>query len=614
MKQIPRYSIIVEDKEIYITRSKVVVWESPFIIRKVSTNDRISSVKMLLTKAEELRDFRKSGELSDICVIVNKSEFHLHKFPLFLSSEFFRALCRCGMMDENNVRLQQFPGGEKTFALIADYCYGMDININSKNVVELRCAADFLQMTSLATETTSALNQILQRQPIAVVDILQSACQLGEIASQTNILSQCFNAVFEVMNKGNISERIFEVLLELPTGWFIALIIRARDARIAVPTINRLAGKYIEKTIRKNKVHINEYLQRQNSDNQESPEVVNPDMMSTIEDLGEIVDAILLELPKGTSLSDVLDAELSCLLYRLAVQLGCKCEAMLLAVVGTNLCKVPLEILATMPTSDIVSIVEHNVHNNVVSPAALCKTIDCYLWQRTKQKHITLEDFDAVVRATPTSYRTQHDSILLIAEELFSRTEISEEMKLKTLDLIDTYKLHEDTLRKVSKRNAIPSTFIVSSALAVSSRLRNELIEAKAKLGEKNDDIRKIHASISDVIEGQWEGNDITLNVTPKDEINTRVQFAKVLARNTSCGLTMEHEVYDGKLTLCVKSRATSTHSCETSTKTFLFDPFGEQLVELTRSKHDNLAVGEHYEKKKHTSPYWPFMDVAVEQ
>ena len=568
---------------------------------------------MLLTKAEELRDFRKSGELSDICVIVNKIEFHLHKFPLFLSSEFFRALCRCGMMDENNVTLQQFPGGEKTFSLIADYCYGMDININSKNVVELRCASEFLQITSLASETTSALNQILQRQPTAVVDILQSACQLGETASQTNILCQCFNAVLELMSEGNISEKIFEVLLELPIGWFIGLIIRARDERIAVPTITRLASKYIEKTIRKNKVRVNEYLQRESSDNEESPEVVKPDMMS-VEDFGEIVDAILLELPKGTSLSDVLDAELSCLLYRLAVQLKCKCEAMLLAVVGTNLCKIPLEILVTTPTRDIVSIVEHNVHNNVVSPAALCKTIDCYLWQRTKQKHITLEEFDAVVRATPTSYRTQHDSILLIAEELFSRTKISEEMKLKTLDLIDTYKLHEDTLRKVSKRNAIPSTFIVSSALAVSSRLRNELTEVKAKLGEKNDDIRKIHASISDVIEGQWEGNDITLNVTPKDEINTRVQFAKVLARNTSCGLTMEHEVYDGKLTLCVKSRVAATQSCEASTKTFLFDPFSEQLVELTRSNHDNLVVGEHYEKKKHTSPYWPFMDVVVEQ
>ena len=567
---------------------------------------------MILTRAEELRDFRSSGELSDICVIVDKIEFDLHKFPLFLNSEFFRALCRCGMMDEDRVTLQQFPGGAKTFSLIADHCYGLQIDINSRNVVQLRCAAEFLQMTSLASETTSALTRILPAQPTSVVDILTSACQLGEIASQTNILSLCFDAVITLMNKGNISESIFEVLVELPTEWFIGFIVGARDAGIAVSKIGRLAGQYIEKMVRQHRVCVNEYLQHQRSDGEDCNTEIKPDMKS-VQDLGEIMDAILLELPKSTSLGEAMNSELVCLLYSLAVQLGCKCEGLLLAVVSNNLCTIPCEILVTMPTSDVVSIVEHSVHNNIVSPAMLCKTIDRYLWERTKQKHITLEEFNAVVRATPKSYRPQHDSVLLIAEELFSGTKTSEEMKLKTLDLIDMYKLHEETLRQVSERNAVPSTFIVSSALAVSSRLRNELTEVKAKLAEKDHEIREVHANISDVIQGQWEYNDVTLNVTPKDVSNTRVQFAKVLARNASGHLSMKHEVYDGKLTLCVRPRATSTQSCGTSTKTFLFDPFDEQLIEITRSDYDNLMVGEHYEKKKHTSPYWPFTDVAIE-
>ena len=556
---------------------------------------------MLLTRSKELREFRNSGELSDICVIVNKIEFHLHKFPLFLNSEFFRALCRCGMMDENRVTLPQFPGGAKTFALIADYCYGLEIDINSRNVVELRCAAEFLQITSLGSDTSTALSKILPPQPTSVVDILSSACQLGEIANQTSILPLCFDAVIILMKKDKISENILEVLLELPIEWFVALIIGARDAGIAVPKIVRLAGKYIETMVVEYKISIKEYLEHRRPDGE---------ARTSVEDLGDIMDAILLELPKTTPLSDVVDSELLCLLYRVAVQLRCKCEGMLLTAISNNLCAIPCEILVTMPTSDVVSIVEHGVHNNIVSPAMLCKTIDGYLWERTKQKHITLEEFDAVVRAIPKSYRPQHDSILLIAEVLFSSTKISEEMKLKTLDLVDTYKLHEETLRQVSERNVIPSTFIVSSALAVSFRLRNELTEVKAKLAEKDHDIREVHASISDVIQGQWEYNDVTLNVTPKDASNARVQFAKVLALNTSKELSMEHQVYDGKLTLCVRSRGTSTQSCGTSSKTFLFDPFNEQLIEITRSKYDNLMVGEHYEKKKHTSSYWPFTDI----
>lgn len=564
---------------------------------------------MIPTRQEELRGFRNSGELSDICITVNKIEFHLHKFPLFLNSEFFRALCRCGMMDENTVTLTQFPGGVNTFGLIADYCYALEIDINSQNVVELRCAAEFLQMTSLASETTTALTRILRTDPACVVHTLSTACQLGAIADQTNVLSLCFDAVIILMKKGTTSENIFEALLQLPAEWFDGFIVRARDAGITVPKITRLAGKYLEMMVRQNIVSIHEYLEQRSQRREIRDGLMRSDTMSA-EEFGEIMDTILLELPTNASLGKVMDKEMLCLLYRVAAQLKCKCEGMLLSVISNNLCTIPRELLVTMPTNDVVSIVEHTVNNNVISPTMLCEIVDLYLWERTKQKHITLEEFDAVARVIPKSYRPQHDSLLLIAEKLFSGTKVSEERKLTMLDLIDKYKLHEETLRHVSERNVIPSAFIVSSALAVSSRLRNELTEVKAKLVEKDHEAREVHTNIRGVIQGQWEYNDVTLNVTPKDSSNTKVQFAKVLAPNTSSGLFMEHEVYDGKLTLCVQSRTTSTQSHETSTKTFLFDPFNEQLIELTRSKHDNLMVGEHYEKKKHTS-YWPFTDLV---
>lgn len=563
---------------------------------------------MIPEKRESLYEFRYSRELSDICITVDKIEFHLHKFPLFLNSEFFRALCRCEMMDENSVTLPQIPGGVDTFGLIADYCYALEIDINSHNVVELRCAAEFLQIASLASETTTALTRILRTDPASVVDILSAACQLGAIADQTNVLSLCFDTVITLMKKSTISENVLDVLLQLPVEWFVGFLVRARDAGITAPTIARPAGKYLKMMVRQHKICIREYLEQRSGKIRDT--VIRSETMSA-EDFGEIMDTILLELPKNAPLSTVIDKELLCLLYRLAVQLKCKCEGMLLNVVSKNLCTIPHQILVTMPTNDVVSIVEHSVNNNVICPTTLCEIVDRYLWERNKQKRITLEEFDAVVRAIPTSYRPQHDSLLLIAEKLFSGLKVSEERKLTVLDLIDKYKLHEETLRQVSERNVIPSVFIVSSALAVSSRLRNELIETKAKLAKKDHEAREVHANISDVIQGQWEHNDITLNITPKDENNTKVQFAKVLARNTSSGLCMEHEVYDGRLTLCVQSRTTSTQPHGTSTKTFLFDPFNKQLIELTRSKHDNLMVGEHYEKKKHTSSYWPFTDLV---
>lgn len=566
---------------------------------------------MLLTRTEELYEFRNSGELSDICVVVNKIEFHLHKFPLFVKSEFFRALCRCGMIDEKRVMLREFPGGSCTFSLIADYCYGLDVDINSRNVVDLRCAAEFLQMTTLVSETTAALTRMLagKAQGSSVVDMLLSAAKLGEIASHTNVLSHCFETVMILMKKHELSDSILEVLLELPVQWIVEFLIGARDAGISAFKISRLAGKYIEKMARKHRLSIDDYLKKYNSARDVCSVATETGTIS-VQDFGYFMDAILLELPKNALLSDVIDNELLCILYRVAVQLGCKCEGMLLSAF-TNICSIPCEILVTMPTTDIVRIIEYNVNNNELPPTMLCTTIDSYLWERTKQKHISLEEFEAVVRAIPMSYRPQHDAILLIAEELFSSRKISEEMKLKFLAIIDIYQLHEETLKKVSMRSVIPLTFVTRAAFALSSRLRNELITAKALLAKKDDDIRKLQASVNDVIQGQWHCNDVAINVTTKDGGNTRVQFAKVIQRNSSGGLTMEHEVYDGKLTLCVQSRETSTQKNGTTRKKFLFDPFDDQLIEIKRSKHDNLVVGEHYEKKKHTSPYWPFMDCA---
>ena len=566
-------------------------------------------VKMKLTRAEEMREFRTNGEFSDICVIVEKMQFYLHKFPLYLNSEFFRALCRCAMLDENRVTLPEFPGGAATFALIADYCYGVEIDINPGNVVELRCAAEFLQMTScgnLAGETTKALTTMLRSQPSSVIEILSAACRLGAIADQTNILPVCFDAIFSLMKKQGPSVDVSGVLLELPVEWFIGFLIGARDASIGVPKISTLAEQYIEKIANERKASIVEYLS-QNSHECE----VSRNIDTSIEDFGVIFDAILLELPQTTALGKIIDIELLCLLYRLAVHLRCKCEGILLMAVSKNLSKIPREILVAMPTDNVVSIVEHCVNNSIESPAAICDTIDRYLWERIKQKKLTPEEFDGIVRVIPKSYRKQHDSLLLIAEKLFSTAKLSEEMKLKALDVIDTFKLHEETLKMVSERNVIPPSFILTSTFAIASRLRNELTEAKAKLVEKDHEIRDIHASIGDVIQGQWDYNDVTLNVTPKDTRNTRIQFAKVLPRETSANLTMEHKVYEGKLTLCVQSRETCSQTRETLTKTYLFDPFNEQLMELTRSKHDNLMVGEHYLRKKHTKSYWPFNDVA---
>lgn len=97
--------------------------------------------------------YRHSGELSDITVSVDGQDFHLHKFPLFVRSNFFKNHPQLQAKDGQmapavaHIILSKFPGGSKTFSTIADYCYNKGVNVNHDNVVEVRSAAEYLEMT-----------------------------------------------------------------------------------------------------------------------------------------------------------------------------------------------------------------------------------------------------------------------------------------------------------------------------------------------------------------------------------------------------------------------------------------------------------------------------------
>lgn len=97
--------------------------------------------------------FRADGNLrtlvtevdSDVVIEVDNIKLHLHKFPL---------LAKCGglqklMAEAANgvVRIQDIPGGVEAFELCAKFCYGITITLSAYNVISVRCAAEYLEMT-----------------------------------------------------------------------------------------------------------------------------------------------------------------------------------------------------------------------------------------------------------------------------------------------------------------------------------------------------------------------------------------------------------------------------------------------------------------------------------
>ncbi|PQQ21100.1 BTB/POZ domain-containing protein [Prunus yedoensis var. nudiflora] len=91
-----------------------------------------------------------TGLPSDVIIQVGEMSFHLHKFPLLSKSGLLERLIEESSGEEGSacsLQLHGVPGGAKAFELVTKFCYGVKIELTALNVVILRCAAEYLQMT-----------------------------------------------------------------------------------------------------------------------------------------------------------------------------------------------------------------------------------------------------------------------------------------------------------------------------------------------------------------------------------------------------------------------------------------------------------------------------------
>ncbi|KAK7343853.1 hypothetical protein VNO77_12933 [Canavalia gladiata] len=109
-----------------------------------------------------------TGLPSDVIIEIGDTSFHLHKFPLISRSKVLESLMK-ELSSENEksvLELHDLPGGAKAFLLVAKFCYGVKVELTPLNVVGLRCAAEYLQMTenygegNLILQTENFLNHI----------------------------------------------------------------------------------------------------------------------------------------------------------------------------------------------------------------------------------------------------------------------------------------------------------------------------------------------------------------------------------------------------------------------------------------------------------------------
>ena len=99
------------------------------------------------------------------------------------------------------MHLRDVPGGPDAFELAAKFCYGVRLELTATNVVPLRCAAEYLEMTeefgegNLIARTEGFLSQVVLRNWRESTRALHSCESVFSQAEELVIVNMCVDAV-----------------------------------------------------------------------------------------------------------------------------------------------------------------------------------------------------------------------------------------------------------------------------------------------------------------------------------------------------------------------------------------------------------------------------------
>ncbi|XP_022741420.1 BTB/POZ domain-containing protein NPY3-like [Durio zibethinus] len=139
---------------------------------------------------------------TDIVVNIGDVKFYLHKFPLLSKSVRLQKLVATSN-DENNdeIYIQDIPGGPAAFEICAKFSYGMTVTLNAYNVVAARCAAEYLEMYetvekgNLIYKIDVFLNSSIFRSWKDSIIVLQTTKSLLPWSEELKVVSHCLDSI-----------------------------------------------------------------------------------------------------------------------------------------------------------------------------------------------------------------------------------------------------------------------------------------------------------------------------------------------------------------------------------------------------------------------------------
>lgn len=124
------------------------------------------------------------------------------QFPLVSKCGHIRKLVsESSDADLSVIELHNVPGGAEAFELAAKFCYGINFEIGTENIVMLRCVAEYLEMTedyavrNFVGRTDAYLNEVALKSLSGAVSILHMSENFLPTAEKVKMVSRCIDAI-----------------------------------------------------------------------------------------------------------------------------------------------------------------------------------------------------------------------------------------------------------------------------------------------------------------------------------------------------------------------------------------------------------------------------------
>lgn len=160
---------------------------------------------------------------SDIVINVDGVTFSLHQFPLVSRcgkiKRLVEELSKTDAIANPLLEFSDFPGGPDIFELAAKFCYSINFDITVANAAQLRCAAEFLEMTddygaeNLHCRTEAFLNEVVLSSIEKSTAVLLTCTPILQHAEEAKVVNRCIDAIAsKVCSEDTVKEHIISAL------------------------------------------------------------------------------------------------------------------------------------------------------------------------------------------------------------------------------------------------------------------------------------------------------------------------------------------------------------------------------------------------------------------